>query len=147
MIQEDDVFQKAFLQGVIFKTSVSSLHIEPEALEWLQNIGMRWYYSLPDLEIPLPGPYILLHGKFHRPHRIYKDKNDAFVTAVGSLRNSGVPVDNRGGIEIAVSSRTEARSSEFSPLAGFRVAVKDNFDIQETKTSLCSRSYLNLYPK
>ena len=32
-------------------------------------------------------------------------------------------------------------------MSGIRVAVKDNFDVEGTKTSLCSRSYLQLYPK
>ena len=32
------------------------------------------------------------------------------------------------------------------PMAGLRVAVKDNFDLQGSKTSLCSRAYYETYP-
>ena len=32
------------------------------------------------------------------------------------------------------------------PLAGLRVAVKDNFQIQGVRTSLCNRAYYGLYP-
>lgn len=32
-------------------------------------------------------------------------------------------------------------------MSGLRVGVKDNFDLEDTKTSLCSRPYLQMYPK
>ena len=43
--------------------------------------------------------------------------------------------------------RVYAYASAESPLRGVRVAVKDNFDIEGTKTSLCSRPYLQMYPR
>ena len=152
-MNEDDVFQKAFLQGVIFDTPQSSLGIAPEAQIWLQNMGMQWHYILSDTDTPLPGPYVILHGRFYRPYRIYQDTNDAFFIAIQCLchvdrsDHSKDSDDNHGGVEIATSSRIELRPSKKLPLAGFRVAVKDNIDFQGCKTSLCSRSYLNTYPR
>lgn len=32
-------------------------------------------------------------------------------------------------------------------MSGIRVAVKDNFDLEDTETSLCRRLYLQTYPK
>lgn len=55
--------------------------------------------------------------------------------------------DNHGQIEVAVPSRLESHASSRLPLLGIRVAVKDNFDLEGTKTSLCSRPYLQTYPK
>ena len=50
-------------------------------------------------------------------------------------------------MEISVPSRLRSHASSKLPLAGIRVAVKDNFDLEGTKTSLCSRPYLQTYPK
>ena len=141
------MFQKVFLQGVIFGTSQTSLRIAPDAQIWLQNIDMQWHCILSDTNVPLPGPYIVLHGKFHRPYRICKDTNDAFFTAIRSFGHTNHSDDNHGGVEIAISSRMQSRPSGKFPLAGCRVAVKDNFDFRGTKTSLCSRSYLNMYSR
>ena len=55
--------------------------------------------------------------------------------------------DNHGRIEIAVPSRLRSDASTRLPMSGIRVAVKDNFDLKDTKTSLCSRPYLQTYPK
>lgn len=50
-------------------------------------------------------------------------------------------------MEIAVPSRLRSDASARLPMSGIRVAVKDNFDLKNTKTSLCSRPYLQTYPK
>ncbi|KAL8671103.1 MAG: hypothetical protein Q9168_004385, partial [Polycauliona sp. 1 TL-2023] len=55
--------------------------------------------------------------------------------------------DSHGQINIAVPSRLRSSASSKLPLAAFRIGVKDNFDLEGTKTSLCSRSYLHTYPK
>ena len=55
--------------------------------------------------------------------------------------------DNHGQKEIAVPSRLRSDASARLPMSGIRVAVKDSFDLEDTKTSLCSRAYLQTYPK
>ena len=55
--------------------------------------------------------------------------------------------DNHGQVTVAVPSRLGPHFLFKSPLSLIRVGVKDNFDLKGAKTSLCSRSYLQLYPE
>ena len=55
--------------------------------------------------------------------------------------------DNHGQTEIAVPSRLRSNASATLPMSGIRVVVKDNFDLEDTRTSLCSRAYLQTYQK
>lgn len=50
-------------------------------------------------------------------------------------------------IKIAVPSRLQGFPTQTKPLAGLRVAVKDIFQIRGILTSLCNRSYYELYPQ
>jgi Asp-tRNA(Asn)/Glu-tRNA(Gln) amidotransferase A subunit family amidase len=45
-----------------------------------------------------------------------------------------------------VPSRLRFTTSSDAPLAGLRVAVKGNFNLQGLRTSLCNRAYFNTYP-
>ena len=47
---------------------------------------------------------------------------------------------------MAVDSRLSADAGPTKPLSGWRVAVKDVFDLEGVKTSLGNRAYLQLYP-
>ena len=47
---------------------------------------------------------------------------------------------------IAVPSRLRDGIAAAKPLAGLRVAVKDIFEIEGIRTSLCNRAYYDLYP-
>ena len=47
---------------------------------------------------------------------------------------------------IAVPSRIRDAIDTTRPLAGLRVAVKDIFQIEGIRTSLCNRAYYELYP-
>lgn len=47
---------------------------------------------------------------------------------------------------VAVPSRLRFQSSSDQPLAGLRIAVKDNLDLKGLRTSLCNKAYYNLYP-
>lgn len=49
-------------------------------------------------------------------------------------------------ISVAVPSHLRYLANEEAPLAGLRVAVKDNFSIQGVKKSLCNCAYYKLYP-
>lgn len=55
--------------------------------------------------------------------------------------------DNYGQVDIAVPSRLRYHVSSKLPLSSIRVRVKDNFDLKGTKTSLCSKAYLQNYPE
>lgn len=47
---------------------------------------------------------------------------------------------------VAVPSRVGLIPSVEDPLKGFRIAVKDIFEIAGMKTSVCNRAYYELYP-
>ena len=49
-------------------------------------------------------------------------------------------------LSIAVPSRLRDAMTVAKPLTGIRVAVKDIFQIQGIRTSLCNRAYYELYP-
>lgn len=55
--------------------------------------------------------------------------------------------NNYGQVDIAVPSRLRHHVSSKLPLSSIRVGVKDNFDLEGTKTSLCSKAYLQTYPE
>jgi Asp-tRNA(Asn)/Glu-tRNA(Gln) amidotransferase A subunit family amidase len=50
-------------------------------------------------------------------------------------------------VAVAVPSRIKFFESVSKPLSGWRVAVKDIFQIEGIKTSVCNRAYYDLYPK
>lgn len=54
--------------------------------------------------------------------------------------------DYAESIALAVPSRLRGVATLSQPLAGTRVAVKDNFQIHGVRTSLCNRAYYELYP-
>ena len=65
----------------------------------------------------------------------------------GNLQDIDASGDNHGRTEIGVPSRLRSRHSSELPLSGVRLGIKDNFDVEGMKTSLCSRSYLQTYAK
>ncbi len=47
---------------------------------------------------------------------------------------------------MAVPSRLSAQRSSERPFEGWRIALKDAFDVNGLRTSICNRAYLELYP-
>ncbi|KAL8716106.1 MAG: hypothetical protein Q9220_000011 [cf. Caloplaca sp. 1 TL-2023] len=163
--ETDDVFQLPFLQGVIFCSVRHAYPLSPDAHTFLTGLGMQWHKFLSDVPgtRPLPGPYVIVNGTYYDPLRLYPDTHAAFFTATRQLTNSlhtkaddsnarssretDTTGDNHGHVNVAVPSRLRRYIFSKLPLSGIRVAVKDNFDLKGTKTSLCSRSYLQTYPE
>ena len=52
----------------------------------------------------------------------------------------------RDCLSVAIPSRMAGERPDKRPLEGWRVAVKDAFDLQGLRTSNCNRAYLRLYP-
>lgn len=79
----DDVFQKQFLQAVLFSGGRSDSSISSEASALLQGFGMQWHHFLTtdSWNLPCSGPYILLDGYLHDPFRLYSDENHAFFSS------------------------------------------------------------------
>lgn len=166
----DDVFHIRFLEVILFRGGDQEhCPLSTDARALLQGFGMRWYQFL-DGQVgkqPHPGPCVILNGALHEVLRLYADTHAAFFQAtrysIACYRSSSVDIehrgrstlealgDNHGQVSIAVPSRLHShishKISHRLPLSGIRVGVKDNFDLKGTKTSLCSRSYLQVYPK
>ena len=149
---------------ILFRGSQNQCRLSVGAKTYLVRLGMRWHLFLHggvDKQ-PLPGPYLFLNGVLHKPFRLYPDTHHAFFRATrystacycSSFANiehrdprpwhAG---DNNGQVTVAVPSRLGSHIPRKPPLSHVRVGVKDNFDLQGTRTSLCSRSYLQLYPE
>lgn len=54
--------------------------------------------------------------------------------------------DGETSLIVAVPSRLRSKRSAELPMAGLRIAVKDNFDLKGVKTSLTSRPFHDIYP-
>jgi hypothetical protein len=87
-IRTDDVFDKAFLEGIIFQgAEESQIKIDPTPNGPFKELGIEWTHvqptqkssSLPQLP---PGPYIVQNGQLSQIWRLYSDKNLAFIQSV-----------------------------------------------------------------
>ncbi|KAJ4423676.1 hypothetical protein N0V82_001699 [Gnomoniopsis sp. IMI 355080] len=95
-------------------------------------------------EIRLPsGPYFLSGPNLHQAWRLYPDELEAFTFGL-------IPDDpfNPQSLSktIPVPSRHYHRPTQKKPLAGARISLKDNFDIEGVRTTLSSRAWASLYP-
>ncbi len=88
------------------------------------------FYQNPARELCIR--YDLMHAKFWFMSR-----------AAEKLHTSS---DYVQASSIAVPSRLRDIINAAKPLAGLRVAVKDIFQIEGIRTSLCNRAYYELYP-
>jgi hypothetical protein len=87
--REDDVFDTAFLQGIIlFGLEEKDVEITTDAHDYLKAIGTEWInclvpgsqrFPIPDLA---PGPYVLVGGHLEEVWRLRGDTNGAFLAAV-----------------------------------------------------------------
>lgn len=49
-------------------------------------------------------------------------------------------------VRLVVPSRSYFQKSDERPLDGVRIVIKDNFDIEGSRTSLCNRAWQELHP-
>ncbi|KAI4157700.1 MAG: hypothetical protein LQ342_008086 [Letrouitia transgressa] len=152
----DDVFCGTFLGGVIFTRTWGSDNVEilPGAVRLLQSRGTLWTKILrvgSGGNVPLPGPYLASGGDLFETVRLYDDTHNAFLCAIVlrapyPAKKVCVGGDYIQTIKIAAPSGLRGLPTQKKPLAGLRVAVKDIFQIRGIRTSLCNRSYYELYP-
>ncbi|KAL8846996.1 MAG: hypothetical protein Q9221_007952 [Calogaya cf. arnoldii] len=141
--ETDDVFQTSFLHGILFSGPRDGCSLSLDAHTFLTGLGMQYHRILNNDQGNrlLPGLYVIMNGALYEPFRLYADTHAAFFAATSA------PGDNYGHVDVAIPSRLRHHVSSKLPLTSIRVAVKDNFDLAGTKTSLCSRSYLETYPE
>ncbi|KAH8753093.1 amidase [Diaporthe sp. PMI_573] len=156
-LDPDDVFQPQFLHHILF-TGCEETQVEwhPSANAVLDAWGVKKYTftCIQDTHLD-PGPYVSYLSKIWQPWRIYDDKNLTMVTTFkpkGPLltctsghHTSSEELDNYsspGAMRVVVPSRSYyGQESPDKPLLGWRIAVKDMFDISGSQTTLCNRAW------
>ncbi|ESZ96010.1 hypothetical protein SBOR_3583 [Sclerotinia borealis F-4128] len=140
--QLDDVWCKAFTRHAFAQKKPGVLScVTSFGTPQIQDTGTNSFRYIGD---PLPtGPYILIGSTIHPVYRLYSDPLGSFVcgtvpTSLGSNRYQKAPMNY-----IPVPSRLYSLLSPTprAPLAGKRIAVKDIFDLEGIKTTVCSKAY------
>ncbi|KAI1122276.1 amidase signature domain-containing protein [Nemania abortiva] len=160
----DDVFDSNFLSNVLIIHGRS-----PEGSSKLRR-GLAGSQPLQDKSWPLDtiyttqgaligshvpsGPYFLCGHVIFQAWKIYVDYFSSFQTAVLPVLGSPYhfrSLDSVGpdglGLSVAVPSRLYSlgRKDKKKPLAGLRIAIKDNFRLEGVRCSMGCRSFLATY--
>ncbi|CDH11787.1 related to D-mandelate dehydrogenase [Zygosaccharomyces bailii ISA1307] len=149
----DDVFSEYFLGTVLVQSSnvtvTSSFNHSISALN-VSNVMSLGGSALPNG--PYFGSYLDGSLSIYKAYRLYADTYAAFQSGiVPSDENADAFMPLPAGVEvahaqtIAVPSRLYYTVSEEQPLAGYRVGIKDLYDIAGIKTGGSSRPYYELY--
>lgn len=118
-------------------------------MEWTSTSS-----SKKDQQHLLSGPHLIANGKPFELRRLHDDTQDCFVSALIQTTPSApfrplpfTSLASPASLSIAVPSRLQTTTTRSNnPLAGLRLAIKDNFHTAGTKTSLCNRAFHALYP-
>ncbi|KAL0263688.1 hypothetical protein SLS55_002669 [Diplodia seriata] len=154
-----DTFQEAFLRGIIFTTSsAKSVKIGDRAKDVLRTESVKkisWLSASRGHQFSLrPGPHCIFGKIIYELRRLHDDTYECFVTTITD-RTQKQPLKHAtdqnltrsSNAAVPVPSRLPHHSADpLGLLAGKRIAVKDNFDIEGVKTSLCNRAYNAFYP-
>ncbi|GBE81057.1 predicted protein [Sparassis crispa] len=159
---QDDVWSMPFLTGVYitFNGSHSSPSISSGVIAAQEKYGVDFilystrYAGGLDPSQPLPsGPYFLepLTGNIYEAYRLYNDEQQSFLYGTvpdknGSFQVLPAKIPGAATETIAVPSRLYFSPTAEKPFAGFRLAVKDIYDVQGLRTGCGNRAYFNLYP-
>ncbi|KAL8364203.1 hypothetical protein RB601_009782 [Gaeumannomyces tritici] len=147
----DDVFSQEFLQGVVLVSTKPKLSLSKDAERLLANQGMRWKRIIQgDCENLTLGPHVVLGNVIAPVYKLYDDTHRAFLHCLWTtedrtfeeVRIAGCSIET---LKIAVASRLASPKSDRLPLAGWRVAVKDIFEIAQVRTTVCNKAYYELY--
>ncbi|KAH7025098.1 amidase signature domain-containing protein [Microdochium trichocladiopsis] len=151
-IDEDDVFNEGFLQGVYLRGEV----INTTALDVGNDSNIGYIRSVPAALFSAPaGPYLLSQstGEVYVPYRLYSDTMGSFHQGVITSRDGkgfvplGSAIAGSSAVTIGVPSRLYYKPTTERPLAGVRVGVKDIYDLTGIKTGAGSRAYYDIYPE
>lgn len=150
--ESDDVFNESFLKGALFVSKGHSTDINPRAREILKARGCVWVKAIGlDTISFAPGPHLVTNGIFSPALKLYDDTHSAFLHAIRrGPEGEFVETEYAGWdclrtLSIAVPSRAGLTPTAELPLKGYRIAVKDIFEIENVRTSVCNRAYYELY--
>ncbi|ETS80715.1 hypothetical protein PFICI_08244 [Pestalotiopsis fici W106-1] len=154
-LDQDDVYTKGFLSAFYIQGH-HNVSFADDAHQLIQSLGVENIFRADSsCNVTLPdGPYFATYAGLHRAWRLYDDFTNSFVLAsVPSANDANVyePLAANSGnqfgfMSVAVPSRLFYQPSPEKPLAGYRVAVKDEYDINGLLTTYGSRSYAATYP-
>ncbi|KAF2753095.1 amidase [Pseudovirgaria hyperparasitica] len=155
VLDKDDIFQPEFCRNVVFYGGdESELDVTDDAIEELDAWKTKtWTCVRGNATSRVAcGPYVFAHKQTYAPWRIYRDFNATFMTTFKPSKDDMERLDvldaPTAGIDgrVIVPPRSYFRPSKEKPLDGARISVKDNIDIAGHKTTLCNRSWIDLYP-
>ncbi|EGA72492.1 hypothetical protein AWRI796_5153 [Saccharomyces cerevisiae AWRI796] len=149
----DDVYQDYFLETILVQSSGASATLCTNAS--ISSLNVSSVLSLDGSILP-NGPYFgsYLDGKLsiYKAYRLYADTYAAFQSGiVPSDEDANSFMVLPGGVAvahaqtIAVPSKLYYTVTKEQPLAGYRVAIKDLYDIAGVKTGGSSRTYYDVY--
>ncbi|KAH8122242.1 amidase signature enzyme [Trichoderma asperelloides] len=148
--RHDDVFSEEFLACVVFnasrKPSVSS-----EAIDLLKEHGMKEYVVTSSTDY-LPGPHVIVDQQLREVWKLVDDSNGTCMVTLKPQRDPlSAPepflIGSRNGqaLSFAIPSRIKSYAHP-SPLAGLRVLVKDNIDLNGIKSSVGNYAFYKTFP-
>ena len=149
---KDDVWSPEFLSTVVFEGSPDNAKPAADILHLLDSLGTaNIRFSHGHLQ---GGPYWLEGQKLHKVSRLYDDDAGAFVMATAPNRDAhfgyhilgfAIHTESQPSLSVAVRSRLYYKRTATLPLAGLRIAVKDNTDLQGVRTGGSPQAYTRLY--
>jgi hypothetical protein len=153
---KDDTFRSAFLENVVITHNGDhEIELTSEARSYLYDKGTNFVDTLHvsnGEDRPSPGPYMYSNGTLRSIWKLYEDSHGAFLNTLVPDSNKQLSILHTAGsvpqsLAIAVPPRFCTLTNDQSqPLAGWRIAVKDNFQIAKVRMSACNKAYYELYP-
>ncbi|KAF2690061.1 hypothetical protein K458DRAFT_399451 [Lentithecium fluviatile CBS 122367] len=116
---ENDVFRSEFFRAVLFTHSATQLDVTSKTELYLRLIGYRFIATqrTEKSEAQIAsGPYFYADKNLHPAWKLYEDTHGAFLHTLIVNVN------------------------------GWRVAVKDSFEIENIRTSACNQAFYEPYP-
>ncbi|KAH8780104.1 amidase signature domain-containing protein [Diaporthe sp. PMI_573] len=118
---------------------------------YLTDAGSKWIGTSSKAGSLASGPHINVGTSLRPVFRVYDDSHSTFLHALGQdtsgnfypLRVGGDGLDE---LSVAVPSRMASGAmGDAQRMSGWRIAVKDIFQIKGIPTSVCNKAYFDLY--
>ncbi|KAI0550553.1 amidase-like protein [Xylaria curta] len=148
--QNDDVFCDSFLAHVLLISD--EMTVDEAAMGLLASWGCLKIFQLPSTESIPPGPYFFSACGLYPAWRLFPDDKEAFISSTIPTQGDPYTYENlnaaafgASSLCLAVPSRLKTTRSEWKPLAGMRIAIKDLFHLKGVHTGCGNRAYRRLH--
>ncbi|KPM44210.1 hypothetical protein AK830_g2374 [Neonectria ditissima] len=142
--------QTDFLRLIVFYgADESAVDFRPSAVQLLKETWKAdWEFAKStNASVFDDGLYVGYQGRIFQPWRIYHDENLTMTVTYQPHEGRLIELDNTlagaSSLRIVVPPQSYSRSTATpdKPLKGVTIAVKDIFDIEGSKTTLCNRAW------